>query len=123
MITGVVQGLEARIRLRVCGPGGCEKEIDAVIDTGYTSSLSLTPALVRSLGLPWDEVGKGTLADGSVCIYDIYQATVVWDRKVIPIFIDEIDSEPLVGMSLLDGFELRVEVRPQGKVIIKRLRR
>ena len=37
------------------------------------------------------------------------------------ILIDEADADPLVGMGLLDGCELRIQVRPGGKVTITSL--
>ena len=43
--------LEAVMRLRVRGPKGDELEIAAVVDTGYTGSLTLPADVVRSLGL------------------------------------------------------------------------
>ena len=43
MITGVAQSDEARIRLKVKGLRGREQEVEAVIDTGYTASLTLPP--------------------------------------------------------------------------------
>jgi hypothetical protein len=45
----MVQSDEGRIRLRVKGPGGREQEIEAVVDTGYTASLTLLPALIQAL--------------------------------------------------------------------------
>jgi len=122
MIQGIVQDLEPLVRIKVHGKGGRVKEIVALVDTGYTSFLSLPPAIVASLGLTWDDANKGTLADGSECIFDVYQATVVWDGKPVRVFVDELDGEPLLGMGLLNGYELRVEGRPRGKVTIKRLR-
>ena len=47
MIRGNVRNDEARIRLKVRGPGGKQREIAAVIDTGYTGSLSLPPAILE----------------------------------------------------------------------------
>ena len=35
--------------------------------------------------------------------------------------VHEADAEPLLGMSLMRGFELKVQVRNRGKVTIKRL--
>ncbi len=52
MITGKVLGDEARIGLKIRGPGGQEQEVEAVVDTGYTASLSLPPAIVRIKRLP-----------------------------------------------------------------------
>lgn len=123
MITGVVQALEGRIRLKVRGPRRREQEIEAVIDTGYTAALSLPPALVAALGLRWKSFGRGILADGSECLFDVYAANVVRDGKERPLLVDEVDTDPLVGMTLLGGFELRMQVRSRGKVTIKHLPR
>src|SRR6266446_4146447 len=88
MITGVVQAGEGRIRLTVEGRQGREQEIEAVIDTGYTASLTLPPALIQALGLRWQTVDRVRLADGSVCIFDVYEAKVVWDGKERHILVD-----------------------------------
>lgn len=120
-MTGVVRSREARLRLRVRGPAGQEQVIAAVVDTGYTAWLTLPPALVAALGLSWHSVGGGILADGSTCLFDVYEARVVWDRRARRVLVDEADTTPLVGMALLSGYELNVQVRPRGKVRIKRL--
>jgi clan AA aspartic protease len=121
MITGVVRSREARIELTIRGTGGREESIEAVIDTGFTGSLTLPAKLVKALELPWENVVRGTLADGSTCLLAIYQAAVVWDRRERPVFVVESESNALVGMELLTGFELKIQVRPTGKVSIKRL--
>lgn len=123
MITGAVRAREGRIRLRVLGQHGRQDEIEAVIDTGYTASLSLPPAVVGLLGLRWKTFGRGVLADGSECLFDVYVGSVVWDGKERRVLVDENDADPLVGMGLLRGYELRMQVRSRGKVTIKRLRR
>jgi clan AA aspartic protease len=121
MMTGMVRSREARIRLKIRGSGGREQEIEAVINTGYTAWLTLPPAMVAALGLPWHSVGRGVLADGSNCLFDIYEAKVVWDRRARRVLVDEADTTPLVGMALMSGYELRIQVRARGKVNIKRL--
>ncbi len=121
MITGVVRAREARIRLTVRGPRGREQTIEAIIDTGYTAWLTLPSSLVAALGLRWRSLDRGTLADGSECLFDVYEATVVWDRRERRVLVDEADTDPLVGMGLLTGYELKMQVRSRGKVTIKRL--
>jgi clan AA aspartic protease len=123
MITGVVKSDEGRIRLKVKGLGGREEIVEAVIDTGYTASLTLPPTVVAALGLRWQSMDRFTLADGSECIFDVYLAKVDWDGKVRTILVDEADADPLAGMRLLRGHELKMEVRARGKVSIKRLPR
>jgi len=122
MITGWVQDREACIELIVRGPRDAERTIRAVIDTGYTAYLSLPPDLISSLSLEWRSSGRGILADGSECLFDVYAGTVIWDGQDRGILIDEADTDPLVGMALLDGNELNIENRPNGKVSITRLR-
>lgn len=121
MIAGVVKADEGRIRLRVTGPQGHQEEIEAVIDTGYTGSLTVPPVLVAALGLRWRSVGRGTLADGSEYLFDVYEADILWDGKIRQVLVDEAEADALVGMRLLKGCELKMQIRPGGKVAIKRL--
>jgi clan AA aspartic protease len=121
MITGTVRADEAWIRLNVSGIHGREQQVEALIDTGYTGSLTLPPAVITKLGLSWRSVDRGTLADGSECIFDVYEGAVVWDGKVRHILVGEADAQPLVGMRLLKGYELNIQVRSHGKVRIKRI--
>jgi clan AA aspartic protease len=121
MISGVVKSDEGCIRLKVKGLRGREEEVVAVIDTGYTGSLTLPPAVVAALGLRWRSMDRFTLADGSECIFDVYVARVDWGGKIRTILVDAADADPLVGMRLLRGHELKMQVRARGKVTIKRL--
>ncbi len=122
MITGVVTAnREAVISLAVRGPASMEQQIEAVVDTGFDGWLSLAPALIALLGWPWRRRGRALLADGSECVFDIYEGTVVWDGKPRRIVVDEASTAPLVGMALLQSYELDIQVRNGGSVIIKAL--
>src|SRR2546428_599440 len=116
MITGVVNAhLEATLRLTLRGPNGPNRRVNAVADTGFDGWLSLPPALIAHLGLPWDRRGRAILADGSARVFDIYAGVVVWDHRKRAIPIHEADTTPLVGTALLSDYELRAEFRPRGK--------
>src|SRR5206468_9564202 len=120
MIRGVVTAdCEAVIRLVVRGPAGQEQEVDAVVDTGFDGWFSLPPALIAQLELEWRRRRRALLADGSECVFDIYEGTVLWDGRLRRIAIDEATTAPLVGMALLQGYELNVQVRNGGSVTIK----
>jgi clan AA aspartic protease len=122
MITGIVTAdREAIVRLVVRGPSGSEEVVEAVIDTGFDGSLSLPPSLIASLQLPWRRRGKALLADGSESVFDIHEGVVLWDGLPVRVAIDAADMVPLIGMSLLDGFELTVQVRSNGRVTIEAL--
>ena len=106
MITGDVSAdREAIIRIIVRTGQGEELEVELIVDTGYSGWVSLPSPLISQLGLPWRRRGRGLLADGSETIFDIYEATIIWDGQSRRIWVDEINAAPLAGMALLDGHE------------------
>ena len=121
MIVGAVYDREARITVKLRGSQAQELSVEAVVDTGYTAMLTLPPDQIAALDLPWQGFGRGTLADGSECLFDVYEAELIWDGVSRRILVDEADTDSLVGMGLLSGYQLTVEVCPQGKVEIAAL--
>ena len=120
MIEGVVNAAyEPVVILSVQGPSGQTGEIKAVIDTGFTGFLTVTPAMVTELGLRYRSRGWATLADGSEVPFDIYDVIVLWDGQPVYIEADAADATPLVGMRLLDRHNLHIEVEDGGRVVIQ----
>lgn len=119
MISGIVNAdFEAIISLSVCDSEEKIYTQDAIIDTGFNGWLSLPPDLIDLLNLKWKRRGRAILGDGSECVFNVYEAVVVWDGDYLTIPIDEADSEPLVGMSLMEGYQLTVQVIEEGSVEI-----
>lgn len=122
MITGAVtRDREAIIPIIVRGTSGQSQEVEAIIDTGFDGSLSLPPSLIAQLGLMWRQRGRALLADGTETLFDMYEATVIWDTQPRRIIVDEADTAPLVGMSLLADHRLIIDVRVGGSVMISAL--
>jgi clan AA aspartic protease len=123
MIFGVVNNnCEAIIKVAVGGVDSPKIAIDAVIDTGFTSFLSLPLSIITDLGLPWHYRDIGTLGDGSEVVFEIYKASAIWDGQNKVIDVAASDSDPLVGMSLLYGFKLQIETVEGGLVTIEALK-
>ena len=122
MIVGSVTAFrEPVIRLAIHGPSGPAHEIEAVIDTGFNGALSLPPALIAALDLRWRTRARAVLADGSPRLFDIHEATIEWDGAPRRTLVHAADSQPLVGMTLLDGYELTIQGVPGGAVTITAL--
>ena len=120
MIEGTVNAAyEPVITLAVRGPYGQAREIEAVIDTGYTGFMTVTPALAADLALDMRGTGRATLADGSEVNFPTYGVAVQWDDQPIYVEADAADTTPLVGMRLLDRHHLSIEVESGGSVIIQ----
>ena len=120
MIQGIVNAaLEAVVTLTVQGPTGQSREIEAVIDTGFSGFLTLPTAIVRELGLLYQYRGRAILADGSEAFFHVYDANVLWDSQLVRIETDAADATPLVGMRMLDRHNLNIDVEDGGIVVIQ----
>jgi clan AA aspartic protease len=122
MIVGHVNSRrEAIIQLAVLGDSNQPQGIKAIIDTGYTGFLTLPSAIITTLELTWFMQEEGFLGDGSLCMFNVFEASVIWDGQVKPIEINESETDPLVGMSLLEDYELNIQGFAGGVVTIKSL--
>ena len=120
MIQGAVNAaLEAVLPLTVAGSAGRAREVEAVIDTGFSGFLTLPSALVAALGLAFDGVGWAVLADGTEARFDVYDATLLWDGGPRRVYVYAAETTPLVGMRLLEGHDLHVEVQDGGRVAVE----
>ncbi len=119
MIQGVVNARhEAVVRLLVRGPSGVESDVDVIVDSGFTASLTLPTAMVTALGLARQSGGTAVLADGSVRPFDIFAAEGAWGGTWRAVLVSAVGNESLLGMRLLAGHKLMVEVVPGGLVEI-----
>ena len=122
MITGEVgERLEAAIRLVVVGPSGRSAEIESVIDTGFTEYLTLPRETVESLALRYRESGEFVLADGDRVEFDLYECSVLWHGIHRDVLAAVAEGGSLVGMSVLHGSRLQMDVIVGGEVTISRL--
>jgi clan AA aspartic protease len=122
MITGVVNvEFEPIIPLSIRRADGTILKQDAIVDTGFNGWLSLPPDLITQLNLTWKRRGRAILGDGSECVFDVYEANVVWHETPLTIPVDEANSEPLVGMSLMEGYQLTIQVFEGGQVELRKV--
>jgi clan AA aspartic protease len=116
----VSDGREAIVSLKVIGAGSDHdsSNIQFAIDTGFTGHLTLPPETVRSLSLPERGFVDVELADGGMATLGVYEARVLWHWRPLRVPVYEADGGPLIGMSLLRGSTLTIEVIPRGEVTI-----
>ena len=62
------------------------------------------------------------LADGTSCSYDNFGAEVEWHGNKRGVLVSALGNEALVGMVLLAGHRLTVDVEPGGEVTVQPLR-
>ena len=121
MITGEINAdREAEIPLEIKGADGHKTEIKAVIDTGFTDYLTLPPETITSLRLVFRELSEFVLANGNLAAFESYTATVIWDGAEKSVMVLASEGGPLIGMSLLYGFRVILDVVDGGIITIER---
>ena len=120
MIEGVVnERYEPVATITVQGPSGYSRQLDAVIDTGFNDFLMLPSSLVSELELPFETRMEVTVADGRVASLPVHNVSILWDGRLTDTYAYTTDATPLVGMLMLDGYDLNVEVKVGGRVVIQ----
>lgn len=120
MIRGEVNAAyEAVIPVTLRAANGQDRNFEAVIDTGFSGYLTLNPVDIAALQLPFQQRQTFLLGDNRQVEFDIYLATIIWDGSEIEIAVLASNSGTLVGMKLLRGYHLFVEVVDGGEVRIE----
>lgn len=95
--------------------------VEAVLDTGLSEELVLTPDIVSTLELTPQGEMPLILADGEEQIFDFYMASISWHGRERIVAVVEMPSERLIGMNLLWGSRLIVDAAVGGEAIIEPL--
>ena len=119
MIIGkVTANREAVIELEIVNSNQKKEKVEAVIDTGFNGYLTLPSNLINRLEFHLAGNRRVTLGDGNVVVLDVYLAKVLWHGQEREVLILEAESGPLVGISLLYGSRVMLEVVDNGNVTI-----
>lgn len=93
MTSGIVNAdFEAIISLSICDSEGKIYAQDAIVDTGF-NGWGLHCRQTYRLNLKLKRRGRAILGDDSECVFNVYEADVIWDGHYMTIPIDEADSE------------------------------
>ena len=122
MIIGkVTANREAVIKLEIIGSNQKRENVETIINTGFNGYLTLPNDLINYLKLQLAGSRHVTLGDGNVVVLDMYLAKVLWHGQEREVLILEAEGGPLVGMSLLYGSRVMLEVVDNGDVTIASL--
>jgi clan AA aspartic protease len=121
MMTGNVFGRHAFLKVPLRVAQGQLIEIEFVVDTGFVGYLTLPPAAIAALGLPFRQNIPAKLADGSSIKVDTYTAVILWNGEERAVEVIATGDHPLLGTSLLDGCGLDIQFIENGFVIVRSL--
>lgn len=121
MIVGAVENLEASIEIEVFDAAGQPQQVLAVIDTGYNGHLTLPAEKIAFLGLSLAGQRRAKLADDSLVLLDVFQGSMTWHGARKNILVSQAEGGALIGMRLLAGSRLTIDVVNRGRVSIETL--
>lgn len=118
MISGLVEGREARLDLTLLETDGNPRDVSVVLDTGFTGLLTLPPELVAACARSPGPLSRATLADGSQVVLRQHLVRLIWDGQSRDVLALETLGTPLLGMGLLVGSRLIADIVDGGLVSI-----
>ena len=118
MMTGMVSQRRAMMPVTFRLPNQPDLTIEFIVDTGFNDYLTLPPAAVAAMGLPFLTRTYADLADGTTVAMNVYIAAIVWHGRVLNVPVLAAGKRPLLGTTLLDDCELLVQFRNGGLVTI-----
>ena len=119
MTTGTVgPNLQARLPVEVMDGNRQLQAIEVVLDTGFNESLVLPPDHIQGLGLSSTGERVAKLANGEEVILNCWAGRIHWQGAMRDVLILQSDGEPLLGMRLLLGSRVTLDVVDGGLVKI-----
>lgn len=124
MLTGhVTSDNEAILPVAVLGTADRVVQVEAAIDTGYNGFLTLPKAVIEELDLSFVGPTRAALGDGNEVSMDLFLGVVQWEGGPRDVLVLETEGGTLVGMALLGGYRVIMDVEEGGWVSIESLAR
>ena len=119
MLTGRVNGdLQAWLTVEIMAPSGQPRPIEVALDTGFNGQIALPAITIQRLELSEESSRLAITATGDRVRLTTYYTTMMWHGEPRIIEVVEADSEPLLGMELLLGNRVTLDVLEGGPVTI-----
>ena len=118
-MTGRVNGdLQAWLTIEIVTPNGQPRPIEVALDTGFNGQIALPAITIQRLELSEESSRLAITATGDRVRLTTYFSTMKWHGEPRIIEVVEADSEPLLGMELLLGNRVTLDVLEGGPVTI-----
>jgi clan AA aspartic protease len=114
--------LEGHVPLTIRGPAS-QAEIEFLVDTGFNGFVSMSSDQVAKLDLEWSRYQTAALADAEEFLVGLYEAEAFWDGGWRTIEVAALGATCLLGMQMLRGYSLTIDVIENGTLTITRLDR
>jgi len=119
MASAVTSRFEAVLNVDMEAPDGRSETLSAVIDTGFGGFIALPLELIAKMGLRLAGGDGLVLADGNEASFRVCDIVVHWHERPLLARVQEADAEALIGMALLRGSRLTMDIIQNGSLQIE----
>jgi len=123
LIGQVTADKEAVLPIELLGSQGQILQVEAGIDTGFNGYLTLPRTVIQELDLVFIGQARAALGDGNEVSMDLFLVAIQWEEVRRDVHVLEAEGGTLVGMALLDGHRVVMDVEEGGTVSIESLGR
>lgn len=109
---------EAVVQIALHGAESQRADVESVVDTGFNGFLTLPRQIIDDLGFPFQTTSRAELADGTIVEVDYFLGSLEWHGRIREVPIMCSDGDVLIGMSLLYGNRVTIDVVRDGLVQI-----
>jgi clan AA aspartic protease len=113
----------AVLPIELLGARGQILRVEAGIDTGFNGFLTLPRTAIQELALVFIGPARAALGDGNEVSMDLFLAAIRWEGAARDVLVLESEGGTLIGMALLDGHRVVMDVEEGGTVSIESLAR
>ena len=93
------------------------------MDTGFNGDILLPPGVIQRLEVVESDEIEMTLANGQEIQLGSWRGTVLWHDQPLSVRVVQADGAPLLGMNLLQGSRVTLDVEVDGDVKVDELSR
>ena len=120
MMLGHVRDRFPRISLSLPGRSG-PLVIEFIVDTGFDGDLAFPQSVVNCLEATPSDAHDVRMADGSQQARAYYEIDLEWQEEDRMTEVLVLDSQPLLGVGLMEGHLLQAEMLTGGEVSLEPL--
>ena len=120
MILGHVRDNLPRLMVTLQGHEG-PVNIEFIVDTAFEGDLALPLSVLNRIQTTFDGDRRVRLADGTFRRRPHFEVSIEWEGEERLAEVVLMENEPLLGVELMEGYLLQVEITDGGEVSLEPL--
>ena len=115
-VDAILGSMYPTVSIGIRGRNDKEMVLDAVLDTGFTGTVSIPDQIIRETNLAFSRREMFVLADGTRRVVDVYDGSVLFAGVWYETDVFSTHHVAIVGMRLMYGANISLDAVPNGEI-------